>query len=185
MKLAHLARERCRAPQETGFYGIEPHSRFGDKLLGIGVNLSPERECGSKWVNFVAVNYRRYGKHWGFLLTEHLNHCIATDQPLQLRTCPISLDPLHDFSDNTLYRTTRKDTTPSSFRRQTRRSAFFCALSVCREDQAEKSSEGCVLPYVLHSPMGLSPQAFSKSVCWVSYRIRWCISHTPWATFGT
>ena len=27
---------------------LEPHSRFGDKLLGNRVNLSPKRDCGSK-----------------------------------------------------------------------------------------------------------------------------------------
>ena len=27
---------------------LEPHSRFGDKLLGIGVKSSPKREFGSK-----------------------------------------------------------------------------------------------------------------------------------------
>ena len=30
---------------------LEAQSRSGDKLLGIRVNLSPKRDCGSKRVN--------------------------------------------------------------------------------------------------------------------------------------
>ena len=45
---AAASRENRREQKQRSFF--EPHSRFGDNVLGIRVTVSPRRECGSKKV---------------------------------------------------------------------------------------------------------------------------------------
>ena len=50
---AHLALEKFGSEVRPagGVLPLGPHSRFGDKLLGIIIKVSPKRECGAKGVN--------------------------------------------------------------------------------------------------------------------------------------
>lgn len=48
------------APRTAAFTAVEPHSRFGVKLRGVRVNLSPKRGYGS--IRVGAFTYTRRGR---------------------------------------------------------------------------------------------------------------------------